>query len=529
MTTQANFTLRGRNPDVLTCIANLSNDEVFTPPEFANRMLDTLAEAWAANHKGANLWADKSVKFLDPFTKSGVFLREITTRLTNGLEKEIPNLEKRVNHILTKQVFGIGITQITSLLARRSLYCSKHAQGEHSIANGFASDDGNIWFQRMEHTWGDTKCKFCGAPRAILDRDASQENYAYAFIHTNNIKTRLAEIFGEPMQFDVIIGNPPYQMKGGAGGSSDSSIYHLFVEQAKKLEPKFLSMVVPSRWLAGGRGLDEFRKEMLSSSKLLKLVDFPVSSEVFPNVEVKGGICYFLWSNAHQGSCQVTVVRSGEEANSSRQLDEFDVFVRDPRAVGILRKVLKAGEKPITDILTADTPFGIATNFDGFHEKKKAGDIALHYVRSGKRDIGFVPRTTITKNASLIDKWKVLVPKAGSDGGQKIPDSVLGKPWLSPPPSVATQTFLAFCATSEEEAQSIESYYRTKFFRHLVSLRKLTQDALRPMYSWVPVQPWDRQWTDKALYKKYGLTKEEVDYIESVIRPMDLNQATVDE
>ena len=424
MTTQANFTLRGRNPDVLTCIANLSNDEVFTPPEFANRMLDTLAEAWAANHKGANIWADKSVKFLDPFTKSGVFLREITTRLTSGLEKEIPNLEKRVAHILTKQVFGIAITQLTSLLARRSVYCSKHAQGEHSISKGFASDDGNIWFKRMEHTWGDTKCEFCGAPRAILDRDADHENYAYAFIHTNNIKTRLAEIFGETMQFDVIIGNPPYQMKGGAGGSSDSSIYHLFVEQAKKLEPKFLSMVVPSRWLAGGRGLDEFRKDMLSSRKLLRLVDFPVSSEVFPNVEVKGGICYFLYSDAHQGPCEVTVVRGGEEVTSSRQLDEFDVFVRDPKAVGILRKVLKVGEQPITDILTADTPFGIATNFDGFHEKKKSGDIALHYVRSGKRDIGFVPRTTITKNAALINKWKVLVPKAGSDGGQKIGGSL---------------------------------------------------------------------------------------------------------
>ena len=289
MSNQASFTLRSRNPDVLTCIANLSNDEVFTPPELANRMLDTLAEAWADNHKGANIWADKSVKFLDPFTKSGVFLREITTRLTNGLENEIPNLEKRVNHILTKQVFGIAITHLTSLLARRSVYCSKHAQGEHSIAKGFAGDDGNIWFQRMEHTWGDTKCEFCGAPRAILDREADQENYAYAFIHTNNIKTRLAEIFGKTMQFDVIIGNPPYQMKGGAGGSSDSSIYHLFVEQAKKLEPKFLSMVVPSRWLAGGRGLDEFRKEMLSSKKLLRLVDYPISKEVFPNVEVMGG------------------------------------------------------------------------------------------------------------------------------------------------------------------------------------------------------------------------------------------------
>ena len=272
MSGQSGFSLRGRNPDVLSCIANLSNDEVFTPPELANRMLDTLAEAWAANNGGANIWADKTVKFLDPFTKSGVFLLEITTRLTKGLESDIPNLEKRVNHILTKQVFGIAITQITSLLARRSLYCSKHAQGEHSIATGFGSDDGNIWFQRTEHTWGETKCEFCGAPKAILDREIGVENYAYTFIHTNNIKTRLAEMFGGEMQFDVIIGNPPYQMKGGAGGSSDSSIYHLFVEQAKKLEPRFLSMVVPSRWLAGGRGLDEFRKEMLGSRQLRWLV-----------------------------------------------------------------------------------------------------------------------------------------------------------------------------------------------------------------------------------------------------------------
>lgn len=529
MSEQASFALRGRNPDVLTCIANLSNDEVFTPPEFANRMLDTLAEAWAASNGGADLWADKNVKFLDPFTKSGVFLREITSRLNKGLEREIPELEKRVNHILTTQVFGVATTHLTSLLARRSVYCSKHAKGQHSIAQSFANDAGNIWYERTEHTWGDTKCEFCGAPKAILDRGAGIENYAYAFIHTEDIKARLAEMLGANMQFDVIIGNPPYQMKGGAGGTSDSSIYHLFVDQAKRLEPRFLSMVVPSRWLAGGRGLDEFRKEMLSSRDLVRLVDFPVSSEVFPNVEVKGGICYFLWSKAHDGPCDVTVVRGDETATSSRKLDEFDVFVRDPKAVGILRKVLKAGEKPITSILTADTPFGIATNFEGFHAKKKAGDVALHYVRSGKRNIGFVPRSTITKNAPLIDKWKVLVPKAGSDGGQKIPDSVLGKPWLSQPPSVSTQTFLAFSVESEDEARSLESYYCTKFFRHLVSLRKLTQDALRPMYAWVPIQSWNQPWTDQALYQKYGLTLEEISYIESVIRPMDVSGASEDE
>jgi len=268
---------------------------------------------------------------------------------------------------------------------------------------------------------------------------------------------------------------------------------------------------------------------MLSSKKLLRLVDYPVSKEVFPNVEVKGGICYFLYSETHNGPCAVTVVRGDEEANAERQLDEFDVFVRDPRAVGILRKVLKAGEQSITEILTADTPFGIATNFNAFHDKKKGGDVALHYVRGGTRAIGFVARSKITKNVALIDKWKVLVPEAGSDGGQKIPDSVLGKPWLSAPPAVTTQSFLAFWVANEAEAKSLESYCRTKFFRHLVSLRKLTQHALRSTYSWVPLHAWNREWTDKVLYKKYGLTAEEISYIESVIRPMDHNAATEDE
>ena len=520
MTMQASFTLRSRNPDVLTCIANLSNDEVFTPPELANQMLDTLEEAWSLDNNGDSLWANKNVKFLDPCTKSGVFLREITNRLTKGLADEIPDLQKRVDHILKNQVFGISITKLTSLLARRSVYCSKHADGAHSIAKTFNSDSGNIWFERLEHSWGDTKCVYCGAPKTILDRDASLENYAYAFIHTDTIKQRVNELFGDEMQFDVIIGNPPYQMKGGAGGTSDSSIYHLFVEQAKNLEPKYLSMVIPSRWLAGGRGLDEFRKEMLNSHQLKKLIDYPVSKEVFPNVEVKGGICYFLWSGDHHGNCDVTVSRGDEIIQSSRELAEFDVFVRDSRAVGILRKVLKVGEKSIIDILTADTPFGIATNFDGFHEKKKSGDIALNYVRSGKRDIGFMPREAITKNTHLIDKWKLLVPKAGSDGGQKIPDSVLGKPWIGPPPSVATQTFIAFWVDSEQQVHSLQSYYRTKFFRFIVSLRKITQDALRQTYSWVPIQAWDHEWTDAELYKKYRLSKDEVDYVEAVIRPM---------
>ncbi len=521
MSGQAPFALRGRNPDVLTCIANLSNDEVFTPPEFANRMLDTLTEAWAASHGGANLWADSRVRFLDPCAKSGVFLREITSRLTKGLAAEMPDLQARVDHILTKQVFGIGITHLTSLLARRSVYCSKHANGKHSIARSFRSDDGNIWFERMEHTWEGTKCAYCGAPRTIFDRDEGLETHAYAFIHTDDIKTRVAELFGGDMQFDVIIGNPPYQMTGGAGGSSDSSIYHLFVQQALKLEPRYAVFVTPSRWMAGGRGLDEFRAQMLNGGHLRSLTDFPDSGDAFPGVQIKGGVCYFLWDGAHSGTCNVTRVAGGEEhLQRNRQLGEFDVFVRDERALGILRKVLSKKEPSVIELVSGDTPFGVATNFEDWTDKGGSGRIALHLINKGKRTIGFIKRGDIRKNADAIDTWKVLVPKAYG-AGETFPHQILGREIVAPPPSACTQSYLVVTPfQSERAAQSFASYYRTRLFRFLVSLRKITQDALRSTYTWVPQQSWNRTWTDELLYTKYSITKDEVAFIESMIRPM---------
>lgn len=519
MNNQVGFTLRGRNPDVLTCIANLSNDEVFTPPEFANRMLDTLAEAWAARHNGANIWADKTVKFLDPCTKSGVFLREITSRLTKGLADEIPNLEERVNHILTKQVFGIGITHLTSLLARRSVYCSKHANGSHSIAKGFDSEAGNIWFERIEHKWRDGKCTYCGAGQATYDRGEELETHAYAFIHANNIKTRVAELLGGNMQFDVIIGNPPYQL-GSDGGTRDVPIYQHFVEQAKKLEPRFLSMVIPSRWMASGLGLNDFRQAMLGDRRMRELVDYPVEKDVFPGVEIKAGVCYFLWDAAHDGNCNVMTIRNGEVVGPiARNLGEYDVFVRDGRAMSILRKVTKHGEPSINSILARDKEFGWTSNFDGFHEKKRAGDLPLYYIRTMKRGVGYIVRKEVTKSSHLIDMWKVLVPKA-YNGGDGVPHQILGRPLIAPSPSVCTQSFLFFYVGSDKEANSLQSYYMTRFFRFLVSLRKITQDATHSAYTWVPIQTWDRIWTDDALYEKYGVMKNEIAFIESMIRPM---------
>ncbi len=522
MNERAGFALRGRNPDVLTCIANLSNDEVFTPPEFAGRMLDTLAVAWAESNGGANIWADSSVTFLDPFTKSGVFLREVATRLIAGLAAEIPDLQTRVDHILKRQIFGIGITALTSFLARRTLYCSKHANGEHSVVKSLASDDGNIWFERTEHTWKDGRCRYCGAAQQAFDRGEGLETHAYAFIHTNNIKTRIGELFGVDMQFDVIIGNPPYQLASD-GGTRDVPIYQKFVEQAKKLEPRYLTMVIPSRWMAGGLGLSEFRQAMLSDKRIRDLVDYPNAAEIFSSVGINGGACYFLWDAAHDGPCSVSSVRAGEVTGpTSRALDEFDVLVRDSRALEILRKILSHNEQPINAILARDKEFGWTSNFDGFHENEGNGDLPLYYIRKVKRSVGYIAREQVVKSEHLIDTWKVLVPAVGSGRERERSgvDLVLGPSLIAPSPSVCTQSFLFFFVPTREEAESLQSYYATRFFRFLVSLRKITQHATHSTYQWVPMQTWDRIWTDADLYKKYDINSDEIAFIAQMIRPM---------
>ncbi|WP_295625618.1 Eco57I restriction-modification methylase domain-containing protein [uncultured Nitrosomonas sp.] len=534
MTEQAGFALRGRNPDVLTCIANLSNDEVFTPPAFANRMLDTVAVAWAASHNGANLWADKTVRFLDPCTKSGVFLREITSRLTSGLANEIPDLEKRVNHILTKQVFGIGITHLTSLLARRSVYCSKHANGQHSIAKSFTNDSGNIWFERIEHTWANGKCTFCGASQAAMDRGEALETHAYAFIHTDNIKTRMSELFGGNMQFDVIIGNPPYQLNDGGYGTSAAPIYQLFVEQAKALESRYLSMVIPARWFAGGKGLDEFREAMLADNRLRSIADYLSAADVFPGVGLKGGVCYFLWNRDHPGLCDVsTHFKDWPVSTASRLLLEkgADVFIRFNEGLSILKKVasVETGEseslllpegKRFDRLVSSRKPFALETTFKG-KATKHAGDV-LVYQNGG---MSYTPRKEITTGTELIDKWKLYVGRAAPGTGNRdtYPHRILSTPFIGEPGSICSETYLCIGPfETQNEAESALSYITCRLTRLLILLHKPSQDTTRKVYTFVPTQEWNRKWTDDELYAKYGITESEIAFIEKIVRPMDL-------
>ena len=540
------FSLKGRNPDVLTSIANLSNDQVFTPPDVANQMIDTLSQAWSQANIGENIWSRSDVRFLDPFTKSGVFLREITKRLLVGLESEFPVLQERVDHVLTKQVFGVATAELEALIARRSVYCAKVANSEHSVCRKFDNPQGNIWYEKTFHTWSggrtrivtanengdavestlDGKCVFCGANQRDYDRD-SLETYAYPFIHASNPNEFLEEIFGHEMKFDVVIGNPPYQL-GQSGGDSVGGfampIYQKFIQSAKALDPRFICMITPSRWFAGGRGLDEFRSEMLGDKRLRILCDFPNAKEVFPGTQIEGGVSYFLWDATWDGACSVQTFEQGQATTPpmQRDLNDFDVLIRRNEAIPILEKVQTQETKKSN--LAADVmpiqPFGLRTNFTGVESESSLKNPVLLYRNGGT---SFMELSDIPKNVDLVPEWKVILGRAYGSGGT-YPIQVYNKPLIAPPNSACTETYLVVGVFETEfEASNYASYLTTRFVRFLVSLRKNTQDMYSERFSFVPKLSMDRVWTDESLYEKFSLTQEEIDFINLMIRPMGDN------
>lgn len=496
--------MKNYNPDVLTCLANLSNDEVFTPPVVVNRMLDLLP---------AELWRNPDARFLDPVSKTGVFLREIAKRLMEGLSERIPDRQQRADHIFTRQLFGIAITELTAFLSRRSVYCSKQANGPYSVCTVFHDADGNIRFRPTEHIWQNGRCRYCGASREVYDRDDTLESHAYEFIHTENPET----IFPD-MKFDVIIGNPPYQLSDGGNGASASPLYHRFVRQAQKLKPRYLTMIIPSRWFGGGKGLDDFRREMLNDNHIRVLVDYENASDCFPGVDIAGGVCYFLWDRDNPGLCDVVNIRNNETMHSVRALNEFDTFIRHDRAASIVRKVCAFGEPMMSNMVSSSKPFGLRT----FVRPQESGDILLRW-QNGE---GPYCRDEITVGRELIDKWKVITSYVGYDHagnpGKDGKRRVFSKIDILPPETICTETYLVVGSfDTEQEAKNLVAYMKTLFFRFLVAQCMYSHHITKEAYRLVPIQDFSQSWTDEKLYAKYGITDEEIKFIESMVRPME--------
>jgi len=492
------------NPDVLSCLANFSNDEVYTPPDIANRIIALLPQ---------ELFSDPNTTFLDPGCKSGVFLREIAKRLLIGLEQEIPDLQQRIDHIYHKQLFGIAITEITSLLSRRSLYCSKYPNGKYSVSH-FENSEGNIRFKKIRHTWRKGKCDFCGAPQREYDRDESLETHAYEFIHT----TRPERIFN--MKFDVIIGNPPYQLSDGGFGVSAKPIYQKFVQQAKKLNPRYLTMIIPSRWFSGGKGLDAFREKMLNDTRVRELHDYFNSIDCFPGIDLSGGVCFFLWNRDNKGDCKIISHRGGNQTSMERPLLEKGglTFIRFNEAISILRKIQSFNESSFAHGISSRKPFGLETSIE-VKKRQSNGDVKIYAYPNN----GYYPKSKLLRNLEWVNKYKVLCAKAYGERGE-FPYMVIAKPFIAAKGSCCSETYIAVkvCET-KEQANNVLSYISTRFFRFLILLKKNTQDATSKVYELVPLQDFSESWTDEKLYKKYGLTEDEIAFTESMIRPMDLN------
>lgn len=496
-------------PDILDCISHLSSDEVFTPPKLVNEILDTLPQ---------ELFTSPNTKFLDPCCKSGVFLREIAKRLIDGLTDKIPDLNERIDHIFKNQLFGLAITELTALLSRRSVYCSKDASCEFSVTH-FDNPEGNIEYQRTYHLWLKDKCMMCGASKAEYDRGEELETHAYSFIHIDEQRNSALFKRLKDMKFDVIIGNPPYQLSDGGNAASAKPLYHLFVKQAKKLNPRYITMIIPARWYSGGKGLDTFRDEMLHDNRIRVIHDFLDAGECFPGVEIKGGVCYFLWDRDNRGLCSFNTHKNNKIISTvERPLLEngCETLIRYNEAISILKKVQSLNEKTMNTQISSRKPFGFATDFKDYQIQEIPNGVKIY----ARGEVGYVDINKITHNRDLLNKIKVYVPAVFGNGSSGTNSDRI-KPIVTSEKSCCTETYLIAGAFNDtKQAQNLANYMQTDFFHFLVALRKNTQHATKVVYSFVPIQDFNEEWTDEKLYKKYSLTQEEIDFIESMIRPM---------
>lgn len=571
-------------PDVLECLANLSSDEVFTPPEVANKILDMLPQ---------EVFESTETTFLDPFSKSGVFLREITKRLLKGQvsdyddkSKEIELIEKsaiqdavknglldltdgeyelkakkigrdairvhpkasefyhfedklqsELNRIFTNQIFGIAITELTAQLSRRSLYCSKDANGSYSVCTSFGiNNDGNIRFVPMKHTWQNNTCIFCGGNRSKMDRPDDHESHAYEFIHTKKVE----ELYN--MKFTVICGNPPYQLNlGNDGGNSAKAqaIYHKFIDNAIALKPKYLTMIIPSRWMTRTQAgvPDNWVDKMIACNHFKEIHDFANSAGCFPGVNINGGVNYFLYEDSYNGKCKYFYYDDTFNSTTSHEIflneKSSGVVIRDPKSYGVIEKISLidgvyynnedsnfSGYVSPADFFTKKPV--LTSNWSDFVSEKDDEHSIKCYLNKSihKVPFGYIDEKIIPKNSKTIGLHKVYLAAANGT------DQIIGCPFYGEPGSICSQTYRIIGYDpdkhnfTKEQCENIISYIKTRFFRYLVSIKKKTQNGPRGVYQFVPVQDFSKPWTDEELYKKYNLSESEIALIELNIKPM---------
>lgn len=510
-------------PDVLETLSQLPNDDVYTPPRVVNAMLDILPE---------HVWSEPAYKWLDPAAKSGIFLREIFLRLMAGLASWEPDGRKRREHILKNMLFGAATTMLNGEISRRTLYQTKNATGQEirddelrDIVVQFSNPDGNVPFVETVHDFpgkgSNRNCRLCGAPEALVREN--REAFAYSFLHGTYPTEELASV-----KFDVIVGNPPYQI-GVEGNKRTKPLYQHFVNRAIAMDPKYIVMITPSRWFTGGLGLDEYRDQMINDRRLVKIVDHPKIFDVFPQAKIRGGVSYFLWDRDYDGDCEFSTRVEGEIISSKKRDLRLGqgVLIRDNRAFNIVQKVGASAETSVEQWFLPALAFHSEwrTNFRG--DAAPHGEVSIPIIHNS--GVGYVAMSDIERNADAVDRWKVLIPKASSgdtaqDEFGRIVDVVLGEPIALAPGSICTQSyFVAGTFASSEEAENYAHFLATKFARFLVLQRKSTQDVTADRFRFVPALDFSRRWTDEDLYAKFKLNTPEIEYIDASIKPRSIN------
>ena len=508
--------------------------EVFTAEREVNAMLDLVKQETERVDS----------RFLEPACGDGNFLSEILRRKLEAAKKRaMPPRKKRPlpiefekqSVIAVSSVYGVDLLLDNVLACRRRLYDIWNAEYE-AVCRGEVSEERReaVRFILSRNIVCGNALSLKAADENGSDTDEPIVFSEWSFVTGTKMQRRdfrfdklLAGEYGASATrkkradaFDVIIGNPPYQLSDGGGGAGRSAapVYHFFVQQAKRLNPRYVSMIIPSRWFNGGKGLGGFRQSMLNDGRMAKIVDYADSRDCFKGVDIPGGVCYFLWDNRHQGTCAVTnVAKDGSTDTEERALNEFDTFIRQNRAVGIVKKAQARGETMMSEMVSSRKPFGL--------ESKQTFDANGDIVLRSSAGIGKVLRSRLLSGFDLVDKWKVIVSKVAFEHAG-VPDKegkmrVLSVVQKLAPLSACTESYLVAGAfDSEGEADHLLAYLNTKFARFLIMQMLASMNMSRSSYSFVPVQSWEKAWSDEELYDKYGLSDDEIAFVEHMIRPM---------